>query len=218
MTYDYDRTTQQLFAPGDLLPNIRINRSLSEFLTVVAMELTAPKLAIKLDRVDKIYYPGDVVSGSVILSVPLVTKCVGGVYLDFTARASCAWMKEEGESEEEGAKKKQMSGETVFQHEIRTVTGKTYQTGTYSTNGLKDGPIDEAVDYDNLPGSGILYIPCQKTNMNAMKFKVEANGGEAVIHISKLIEKPDDRQTFYMTSKVGNMQKGSIILSAKFES
>jgi hypothetical protein len=177
--------------------------------------MAAPKLVIKLDREDKIYYPGEIVSGIVILSVPAVTKCVGGVYLDFTARAATAWILEEDENGE--TPKKVMSGETVFHHEIRTITGKTYQTGSFSTNGLKDGPIDEAIDYDQLPGSGILYIPCHTSNKNAMKFKLEANGGEAVIHISKLVEKPDERQTFYLTSKVGNMQNGSVILSAKFE-
>jgi hypothetical protein len=179
------------------------------------LEKSAPKLVVKLDRNDKIYFPGEIVSGLVILSVPAVTQCVGGVYLDFTARAATAWVK--GAEEEDDTIKKVVSGETVFQHEIRTVTGKTYQTGSYSTNGLNDGPVDEAIDYDHLPGSGILYIPCQKVNMNAMKFKLEANGAETIIHVSKLVEKPDEKQTLYMTTKVGNMQKGSVILSAKFE-
>jgi hypothetical protein len=179
------------------------------------MDVAAPKLIIKLDREDKFYFPGEIVTGSVFLSVPVVTKCVGGVYLDFSARAASAWMVEEdGQGD---TKKKLMSGETVFQHEIRTVTGKTFQTGSYGTNGLKDGPVDEAVDFDHFPGSGILYIPCQKLNINAMKFKLEANGAEAVIHVSKLVEKPDEKQIIYMTSKVGNMRKGSVIISARFE-
>ena len=216
---------------------------------------SAATVSIALDRLDRVYYPGETITGTVTLHVPstpaTTVTCAGGVYLDFLGKASTSWVvpndptsenisnnnnkaKEEAPASPTQNNVKTFTGETIFHHEIRTLFGTTYQTGALRTSGLKEGTLDEVIDYDSIPNTGTIFIPCQKSKLDDMKLKVEANtGGETMIEISDLIKFDTDdniatmiasstlanntessKQSFFLTSRVGNMQKGSVVLSA----
>lgn len=174
-----------------------------------------PTLEILLDRESKVYYPGETVKGTAILKVPpqsTTTTCYGGVFLDFCAKAATEWIR--GEDEDS---KKCFSGETFFQHQSKTLVGCSYQTGSLRTTGQKEGSnfLGEAIDFDQVPGAGVIYIPCHASAKTNMKLKVEAIGSSTILDIPKLVAEAGE-QSYYLTSMVGNMQKGSVILSAAF--
>ena len=209
-------------------------------------------VSIALDRPDRVYYPGETITGTVTLQVSsskAAATCAGGIYLDFLGKASTSWVVPNDNANAPNVKAKEESaitpthdvktftGETIFHHEIRTLYGKTYQTGALRTTGLKEGTLDEVIDFDSIPNTGTIYIPCHKSKLDDMKLKVEANtGGETVIELSKLIsfDIDDDittliensssngsnsstnKESFFLSSRVGNMQKGSVVLSAQF--
>lgn len=177
------------------------------------MDSTVPIIEIQLERESKIYYPGETVNGAVVLKVPKATTCQGGVFIDFRAKAVTEWIKEA----EEEVKRKCLSGETVFQHQIKTLLGCSYQTGSLRTSGQKEGEncLGKAIDFDTIPGLGDIYIPCDESAKKNMKLRVEAIESATLIDIPKLIAEAGP-QLYYMTSMVGNMQKGSINLSAEF--
>ena len=204
-------------------------------------------VAIALDRLDRVYYPGETITGTVTLQVPSAAPnplaCAGGIYLDFLGKASTSWIVPNENITEIKVNEeapitpsnnvKTFTGETIFHHEIRTLYGKSYQTGALRTTGLKEGTLDEVIDFDSIPNTGKMYIPCGKSRLDDMKLKVEANtSGETVIEISKLIKfdidddvatlidrssQTKEKQSFFLSSRVGNMQKGSVVLSAYFE-
>lgn len=174
---------------------------------------SGPFLEIQLERESKIYYPGETVKGTAVLKVPTATACFGGVFLDFQAKATTEWIK--GDDGDET--KKCFSGETVFQHQIKTLVGCSYQTGSLRTTGQKEGTnfLGEAIDFDKIPGAGDIHIPCNESATKNMKLKVEANGADTIIDIPKLVAE-SGVQSYYLTGLVGKMQKGSINVSAEF--
>jgi len=173
-----------------------------------------PEIEIKLERENGIFYPGEIVRGQVILKVPTNSYCNGGVFLDFSSKATTEWFTGGDAADDDSIPKKHFTGETVFQHQIQTLMGSTYSTGNLRAVGQKDGSncLGEAVDFSK--ETGILHIPYEED----MRLRVEAMGSDTIVDVPKLLEETGKRKErpmmFYLTSVVGNMQKGSIQLSA----
>jgi hypothetical protein len=177
---------------------------------------TQPLLEIHLERESKIYYPGEMVRGTAVLRVARATTLASGVYLDFQAKASTEWTTGgdavviDGNKEETPVK--MHTGETVFQHQVKTLLGGTHQSGALR---MKTVGNEGTVDFDKVPGTGDIYIPCVAETTEKMKLKVEAMESAMTLDVHKLVTAGTE-QIFYMTTKVGNMQKGAIHLSAEF--
>lgn len=178
-----------------------------------ASNSTSPSLEVKLEREGKVYYPGETVKGTVILRVPQATQCCEGVFLDFVARATNDFVTGgevtvvNGKNEE--APRTVSQEETIFQRRTQTLLGAFHKTGTQNVDAMA------VVDFEKIPGSGDIYIPCAKATKNRMTLKIEAIGSAMTLNVAKLVGKAGS-EIFYLSSTVGNMQKGSVVLSAEF--
>jgi hypothetical protein len=174
-----------------------------------------PTVEIQLERENKIYFPGETVEGTVVLTCVEDEDVISrrdGVFVNFEAKAASQWIKCSDNS------CKRLTGETVFHDEVKTLYGASYQTGSLRTTGQKEGRnvSGEALDFDKIPGVGEVYIPCQRSAEKNMRIKIVAIGAEKVIDVPDLIEEKGGKQSFYLTTAIGNMVRGPINVSCEF--
>mmetsp|Transcript_4593 Transcript_4593/g.8712 ORF Transcript_4593/g.8712 Transcript_4593/m.8712 type:complete len:760 (-) Transcript_4593:718-2997(-) len=175
--------------------------------------MSVSTIDINLDRSDPVYYAGEVVRGTVALETTGSLNC-RGFHIHLQARARVLWF---GEGTAQGNNRRE--GSTLFQSQRHTLVGNYYKTVL-----LDEAGVD--ADFDVVPNSGILRIPCDFEEHDDKKFKLIVRVmdydwklgddllGEILLKVSPLVEAPN--KTTFKLSRQGRPEQGQITLSAKW--
>lgn len=116
---------------------------------------------VELDRKNRIYFPGEVVTGLVRLKVPPSSsveqqQLCRGVYWKLLAKSHVLWVEGSGDSEV------LRYGDTIFQHERRTLLGPYHRSFILSGNNIMVIPCSRQQRQQQLVVQAVTFNPRKK--------------------------------------------------------
>jgi hypothetical protein len=174
--------------------------------------MSVSKLEIQLERASGVYYAGEVVRGTVALETSGSKEVTcRGFRVRLQGRARVHWHTGSGDNRHD------YDGSTLFQSQRHTLAGNFHRTALLDEAG-------EDADFEIVPYSGVMRIPCQGHEEQNLKLIVRVMDydfgkrddllGEIVLDVPSLAQ-ARQQQSFPLTRK-GKPEKGEVTLSAKW--